>query len=75
MGRARPLVRDQRSAMSRSYWRIVEWVAGCSDRDVIEAVHRSFQARGFTPKGVRLRASMYRDGVSHEAESSAGPSR
>lgn len=67
----RLVVRDQRSEVSQAYWRLVEWVAGSVDRADIEAVHREFQARGLAPRGVRLRASMYRDGRFYASSSSS----
>lgn len=62
MVRARTFVRDEREAMSRLYWRLVEFIAGSVERSAIEAVHRELQRRGLTPPGVRLRAEMYADG-------------
>lgn len=62
MESSREVVRDYRTEVSRWYWRLVEFLAGSSERGAVEAVHRELQRRRLVPPGIRLRATMYAEG-------------
>lgn len=55
------VVRDQRTEMSRMYWSLVEFMAGSSEREAVESVHRELQRRGLS-RGARLSRWMFREG-------------